>query len=45
MSIIIWWHKAVLKHEQWPVKVTPPLFDPTAQGILVKCMCGKEWAL
>lgn len=44
-SLVIWWHRVVLKHQQWTQKVTPPLFDQFAQGILVKCMCGKEWAL
>ena len=25
-------------------RVTVPLFDPSARGLLIRCDCGKVWA-
>ena len=40
-----WWHRVVRKHSQVEARVTAPMFDPSAKGILVKCSCGEMWAL
>ncbi len=39
-----WWHY-FKKHEMVDVKVTVPMFDSVSKGILIKCECGKTWAL
>jgi hypothetical protein len=39
-----WWHRTVKKHGQTSSRVTVGMFD-TSKGILVKCDCGKMWAL
>lgn len=38
-------HRRLLGHEQTSRRVSVPMFDPSARGILVKCSCGKMWAL
>ena len=40
-----WYHERILKHAQVHRRVTPPMWDPSAQGVLVDCDCGKGWAL
>jgi len=40
-----WWHRKVLKHKQEERRVSAPLWDISAKGLLVKCSCGTEWAL
>lgn len=45
MRLSIAWH--VLRrghHLRWK-RVTVPMFDPSAEGALVDCSCGKGWAL
>lgn len=41
---MIWWHEYVLKHKMFKRRVSVPIFDPSAKGILVDCQCGKSWA-
>ena len=43
--MIRWWHARVLGHAQTERRVTVPVFDPWARGILVRCKCGRTWAL
>lgn len=43
-KIIVWFHEKVLKHPQIHRKVTVGMFDES-KGILVRCDCGKMWAL
>jgi hypothetical protein len=39
------WHRHVLRHDKEWVRVSPPTWDISAKGWLVKCACGKDWAL
>ena len=38
------WHKYALKHHIETSRVSVPMFDPGAKGLLHKCECGKVWA-
>lgn len=38
-------HRLVLRHTQDWVQVTVPMWDRSSRGYLVKCECGKVWAL
>ena len=38
-----WWHW-VRKHQMTVSRVTVPMWDPSARGLLWKCECGKTWA-
>jgi len=38
-------HKKFRNHVQTYIRVSVPMFDPSAKGILIKCECGKTWAL
>lgn len=44
MGLVWWWHDHVLKHEYTATRITAPLAD-TSRRLLVKCDCGKVWAL
>jgi hypothetical protein len=40
---MIWWHKW-RKHTVEECRVSVPMWDISAKGILYKCSCGKDWA-
>lgn len=40
-----WWHHRVLGHAVVVRRVSVPLWDPSARGLLFDCICGKDWAL
>lgn len=40
-----WLHREVLGHSQDVHKVSVPMFDPGARGLMIYCSCGKMWAL
>lgn len=42
---MIWWHRYILRHQQQGTRASVPMFDISAKGLLVKCSCGKDWAL
>lgn len=39
-----WWHRTVRRHSQRISRVSVPLFDPSARGLLIRCSCGEVWA-
>lgn len=39
-----WWHHKVLGHAVLVRRVTVPVWDPSARGVLYDCICGHEWA-
>lgn len=39
-----WWH-LLLGHRITGTRVSVPLFDPDAKGLLYRCDCGKVWAV
>ncbi len=45
MRLSIAWHALRRGHALTFKKVTVPMFDADAEGHLVDCSCGKEWAL
>lgn len=42
--MIRWWHREVRGHIQYKGHVSVPAFDLSAQGLLIRCSCGKTWA-
>lgn len=38
------WHKWVRKHHIETSRVSVPMFDMSAKGLLHRCECGKVWA-
>lgn len=43
--IAAWWHRVIIGHEQYAVRVSVPLFDPSAKGVYIRCSCRKDWSL
>jgi hypothetical protein len=46
-AVVVWWHDRVLRHTIQERRVSVPMFDIHAKGILYRCVtpgCGKVWA-
>ena len=40
----LWWHVWVLGHDVTVKRVSAPMWDPSARGLLIDCGCGVRWS-
>ena len=44
-QLSVLWHCWTTEHYTTESKVSVPSWDPSAKGVLIKCECGRTWAL